>query len=62
MAMQVGQRWRSVGDGHVLEVVEQGASGWQVRFKGSGVLTIVDAAEVLDPALYELAAQTDQLD
>jgi hypothetical protein len=55
VSVRVGQRWRPVGDGHVLEVVERAPSGWHVRFDGSGVMTIVDDGELLDPALYENA-------
>jgi hypothetical protein len=56
VAVQVGQRWRSLDDGYVLEIVARAPSDWHVRLDESGVTTIVDDAELLDPRLYENTA------
>lgn len=53
VSVRVGQRWRSLGDGYVIEVVQRSATGWHVRFDESGVMTIVDEAHLLDPTMYE---------
>lgn len=53
MYVEVGQRWRSVGDGYVIEVIDRAAAGWHVRFGESGITTIVDDDDILDPAQYE---------
>jgi hypothetical protein len=59
VSVEIGQRWRSVGDGHVLEVVDRAPTGWHVRFDESGIMTIIDDAELLDPGLYENAAMRE---
>lgn len=54
MEIGQGQRWRSAGDGHVLEVVDRASFGWILRFVDSGVQTTVDEADLLDSGMYEL--------
>jgi hypothetical protein len=49
-----GQRWRSVVDGHQIEVIAcRSALGCVVRFVGSDVSTTMDADQILDGESYE---------
>ena len=59
MPVAKGQRWRSVGDGFVIVVIDRAPTGWHVRFDESGVMSIVDEDELLDPTLYENAASRE---
>jgi hypothetical protein len=49
-----GQLWRSVVDGHQIEIIEcQSVMGCVVRFVGSEVSTTMDADQILDGEAYE---------
>ena len=58
MAVEEGQKWRSLGDGHTLVIVARARpAGWFVRIENSEVAIEIDEGDLLDPNMYQRAIE-----